>query len=138
MEDHEGDDVLMGAEPSAPDVAATNVKVLLLARMLWEETDADAGLTMAQILARLRERGIPAERKSVYKAMRALRSVGLDVRMLDGRSPAEYALASRPLAPEDISDACAAVRECGSLGAARRDELEAKIGSLGPAKAPVP
>lgn len=125
----------MGSGTSSPPVSATHVRALRLARMLWEETDADGGLTMAQIIARLGEHGISAERKSVYKAMRAIRSVGLDARILGGTSPAEYAIVNRPLGPADLADACAAVRECAFLDSARREELEAKIGSLAPAKA---
>uniref|UniRef100_A0A7C9JEB2 Uncharacterized protein n=1 Tax=Muribaculaceae bacterium Z82 TaxID=2304548 RepID=A0A7C9JEB2_9BACT len=126
---------MTGASSASPAIAATHVRALRLARMLWEETDAERGLTMAQIIARLGEYGISAERKSIYKAMRALRSVGLDARMLDGTSPAEYAIVSRPLDAADLADACAAVRECAFLDSARREELEAKIGSLAPAKA---
>ena len=39
------------------------LKLLYIAKMLVEETDAVAGLTMAQILERLEAHGITAERK---------------------------------------------------------------------------
>ena len=48
------------------------LKLLYIAKMLVEETDAVAGLTMAQILERLEAHGITAERKSVYRDIESL------------------------------------------------------------------
>ena len=56
------------------------LKLLYLMRMLEEETDAEQGLTMAQILERLEAQGITAERKGIYRDIEALREFGLDVR----------------------------------------------------------
>ena len=39
------------------------LKLLYLMRMLQEETDSEQGLTMTQILERLEEEGVTAERK---------------------------------------------------------------------------
>ena len=49
------------------------LKLLYIAKMLVEETDAVAGLTMAQILERLEAHGITAERKSVYRVAAGIR-----------------------------------------------------------------
>mgnify|MGYP000866382955 CR=1 FL=1 len=49
------------------------LKLLYLMRMLEEETDAEQGLTMAQILERLEAQGITAERKGIYRDIEALR-----------------------------------------------------------------
>ena len=62
--------------------------------MLVEETDPDQGLTMTQILERLEELGVSAERKSIYRDIEALREFGLDVRAYR-RAPVEYAVAER-------------------------------------------
>ena len=43
------------------------LKLLYLMRMLEEETDAEQGLTMSQILERLEAQGITAERKGIYR-----------------------------------------------------------------------
>ena len=56
------------------------LKLLYLMRMLEEETDAERGLTMAQIIGKLEALGISAERKSIYRDIEALREFGVDVR----------------------------------------------------------
>ena len=72
----------------------SKAKLLLLQKMLLEETDADHGLTMADILERLAAEGVSAERKGIYRDLEALREAGLDVRKYD-RAPAEYAIEHR-------------------------------------------
>lgn len=67
------------------------LKLLYLMRLLAEETDAERGLSMPQILDRLEDCGITAERKSIYRDLVALREFGLDVQTLK-RSPVEYTL----------------------------------------------
>ena len=71
------------------------LKLLYLMRMLEEETDAERGLTMAQIIGKLEALGISAERKSIYRDIEALREFGLDVRTLS-RQPVEYAVVGAP------------------------------------------
>lgn len=66
------------------------IKVLYLLKILQEETDAEHGLTMPQIIERLDQYGIHAERKSVYADIRALREFDIDVRTYQ-RCPVEYA-----------------------------------------------
>lgn len=73
------------------------LKLLYLMRMLEEETDAEQGLTMAQILERLEAQGITAERKGIYRDIEALREFGLDVRTYQ-RAPVEYAVEHRAFA----------------------------------------
>lgn len=70
------------------------LKLLLLQRMLVEETDEEHGLTMADILERLAAEGVSAERKGIYRDLDLLREAGLDVRKHD-RKPAEYAIGRR-------------------------------------------
>ena len=67
------------------------LKLLYLMRMLEEETDAERGLTMAQIIGKLEALGISAERKSIYRDIEALREFGVDVRTYQ-RAPVEYAV----------------------------------------------
>ena len=59
-------------------------KILFLERIL-RETGEDHVVTMQEILAKLLENGIPAERKSIYDDIEALRSFGMDVRFRRGR-----------------------------------------------------
>jgi len=69
-------------------------KIPLIIRMLREETDDEHGLTMSQIIERLAEEGVEAERKSIYRDFEVLRECGYDVVKRTGR-PTEYALGQR-------------------------------------------
>ena len=62
-------------------------KLLLLQQLLLEQTDEDHPLTVAEIIARLEQQGIAAERKSIYDDMEALRALGLDVQSRKGKAP---------------------------------------------------
>ena len=57
-------------------------RTFTLLEILKEETDRDHTLSMAEILARLLERGIRTERKAVYRSMEALREAGFEVASL--------------------------------------------------------
>ena len=59
-------------------MAANNkskLKLLSIQRMLEEETDAEHGLSMTEIIRRLAEEGIAAERKSIYRDLEILRGI---------------------------------------------------------------
>lgn len=63
------------------------LKLLYLAKILSEETDEDHGLTMPQLIRKLEDCGISAERKSLYTDLDALRDYGMDILVnQDGRS----------------------------------------------------
>lgn len=70
-------------------------KILFLERML-RETGEDHVVTMQEILAKLLENGIPAERKSIYDDIEALRSFGMDVRFRRGRPGGYYLSGNKP------------------------------------------
>lgn len=90
------------------------LKTLYLRRILEEETDAEHGLSMRQLLERLADYGIKAERKGVYRDLDALREFGVDVRTFQ-RNPVEYAVVRRDLAFDDIVLLVDAVQSCRSL-----------------------
>ena len=73
------------------------LKLLYLRQMLLDETDDDHGLTMAEIIERLAERNIPAERKALYRDLDALRDYGMDIikRSRTETGVAEYAVGKR-------------------------------------------
>ena len=56
-----------------PRVANQKEKLLVLLSVLQEKTDEDHPLSVPQLLAELQERGIQAERKSIYDDMETLR-----------------------------------------------------------------
>ena len=64
-------------------------KVLYLERMM-RETGENHVVSMQEILAKLLEYGICAERKSIYDDFEALRSFGMDVRYKRGKNGGYY------------------------------------------------
>lgn len=68
-------------------------KILVLEHLL-EETGENRAVTMQEILEKLTECGVNAERKSIYDDLDALREFGLDIKYKRGR-PGGYYLAGR-------------------------------------------
>lgn len=90
------------------------IKVLYLLKILQEETDAEHGLTMPQIIERLDQYGIHAERKSVYADIKALREFDIDVRTYQ-RCPVEYAIERRDFALGELMLLVDAVQSCRAI-----------------------
>lgn len=66
------------------------LKLIYLRRILREGSDEKHPLTMAQLIDGLAERGIKAERKSIYADIAALRSSGVNVVKAATRPPSYY------------------------------------------------
>lgn len=98
------------------------LKLLYLMRMLEEETDAEQGLTMSQILERLEAQGITAERKGIYRDIEALREFGVDVRTYQ-RAPVEYAVEHRAFAFAELQLLVDAVQSSRFLTQRKSDAL---------------
>ena len=98
------------------------LKLLYLMRMLEEETDAERGLTMAQIIGKLEALGISAERKSIYRDIEALREFGVDVRTYQ-RAPVEYAVEHRAFAFAELQPLVDAVQSSRFLTQRKSDAL---------------
>lgn len=105
------------------------VRLLHLAKLLHEQTDAERGLTMPQIIAKLESEGIPAERKSIYRDLDVLREVGLDIRSLP-RRPVEYALASRLFSTSELMLLIDAVQSSRFLTQGKSDALVRSLKAL--------
>lgn len=90
------------------------LKTLYLRRILEEETDAEHGLSMRQIIERLGELGIEAERKSIYRDIEILREFGVDIRAYQ-RNPVEYAINRRDFSLEELMLLIDAVESCKAL-----------------------
>lgn len=73
------------------------LKILYLQKMLLEETDDTHGLSTNDIIERLAQYDIPAERKSIYRDLESLREFGLDIikRSNEVTGTAEYAIGER-------------------------------------------
>lgn len=78
------------------------IKILYLMQMMWLETDEDHVLNMQQILSKLEEKDIRAERKSIYDDFEVLRQFGLDIRFRKSQ-PSGYYLAERAFSVEDVT-----------------------------------
>lgn len=71
------------------------LKMMYLARILLEETDEDHGLTMPDLIRKLEQYEVKAERKSIYDDIVALKVLGLDVdKVIEGNKTVYY-IASR-------------------------------------------
>ena len=79
----------------------SKLKLLSIMEMLQEETDAEHGLSMRQIISKLAEEGIDAERKSVYRDLKTLEDFGLKIKKFQ-RNPVEYALDPRDFSLSDL------------------------------------
>ena len=105
------------------------LKLLFIRRMLEEETDAEHGLSMTQIIQRLSSEGITAERKSIYRDLEILRDFGLDIKTYQ-RNPVEYALEHRDFTLSELMLMVDAVASCKFLTVRQANVLMANIESL--------
>ena len=64
------------------------LKMLYLVKILSEETDDLHGLTMPQILEKLADYGVNADRKTIYVDLDELRKFGFDI--LSGKEGKHY------------------------------------------------
>lgn len=85
-------------------------KILFLEQML-RETGENRTVSMQEILDKLAEQGIAAERKSVYDDMEALRIFGMDVRFRRGRPGGYYLAENTPTEREEERQHTEAVKE---------------------------
>ena len=90
------------------------IKVLYLLKILQEETDAEHGLTMTQLIERLNEYGISAERKSIYSDIKALREFDIDVKTYR-RNPVEYAIERRDFTLGELMLMVDAIQSCRAI-----------------------
>ena len=105
------------------------LKLLYVYRMLMEETDASKGLTMTDILTKLAEQGIEAERKSIYKDVEALKQFGVEVITLP-RSPVEYAVAKGKFSLSELALLIDAVQGTTFLTDAKSKQLVRGVKAL--------
>ncbi len=107
----------------------TKLKILYLRQILEEETDATHGLTMTQIIERLNEYGISAERKSIYADLDALREFDIDVKTYP-RNPVEYAIERKGFSLSELMLMVDAVQSCKAITAKQAKMLITNIKTL--------
>lgn len=102
------------------------LKTLYVKQMLEEETDAEHGLSMRQIIERLEHLGVKAERKSIYRDIEVLREFGCDIRTYQ-RNPVEYAIVRRDFDLSELMLMVDAVQSCKALTARQCNALVTNI-----------
>lgn len=105
------------------------LKLLYLQRMFYEQTDEEHGLTMPQIIEGLEELGITAERKAIYRDIKALQEFGLEIHKLK-TSPVEYALVKRQFSLAEMLLLVDAVQSSRFLTKRKSDDLVRSIRNL--------
>ena len=102
------------------------LKMLYVRQILEDETDAEHGLSMMQIIERLAEYGIDAERKSIYRDIDILREFGVDVKTYQ-RNPVEYAIEARAFELSELMLLVDAVESCKFLTTRQSNKLIANL-----------
>lgn len=106
------------------------LKLLYLAKIFQEETDEKHGITMPQIIERLSEYGISAERKSLYRDINLLRDFGFDIQKYH-RAPVEYGLNRHMFSHTELMLLADAVQSSRFLTKSKSDALLKSIKGLG-------
>lgn len=112
-----------------PASSNQKLKLLYLYNMLEEETDDSHGLTMTQIIEKLAELGISAERKGIYRDLDVLREFGYTIETIQ-RKPVQYTLRRTGLTIEELSLLVDATRSSKFLTQQTSDYLVKKLSSL--------
>ena len=95
-----------------------------------EETDEAKGLTLDEIIAKLENRGVSAERKSLYDDFEQLRLYGVDVEMYREGHKAYYHVVSGQFELAELKLLVDAVQSSKFITAKKSDQLIKKIESL--------
>lgn len=93
--------MVASAKATKKDPSKRKMKLIALLHILESQTSASEGLTMPQLIDRLAQQGIPAERKALYRDIDVLRSAGYDIQKLPMR-PVQYALVRTELGIDDV------------------------------------
>ena len=104
-------------------------KLLVLLDILARETDEKHPLSVPQLVERLQERGVVAERKSVYDDLRLLESFGMDIETVKGRQFGYY-LGERTFQLPEVKLLVDAVQAAPFLTQKKSMELIGKLEQL--------
>lgn len=105
------------------------LKMLYIMKMLCEHTDKDHPLPMVEIINRLDELGISAERKSIYDDISVLTEFGYDIEFSKAQ-PGGYYLASREFELAEVKLLVDSVISSKFITAGKTRQLLKKIASL--------
>ena len=105
---------------------SNKLKILFLMKILLEKTDNEHSLTMSEIIEKLAEYDICAERKSIYADMDALREYGLDIEVKRDNHVGYY-IANRTFELPELKLLVDAVQSSRFITSRKSNELIGKI-----------
>lgn len=106
------------------------LKILYLMKIMLEETDENNSITMDQIIARLGDYGIDAERKSLYDDMEMLREYGIDIVMEKRDRNGWYRVVSRQFELAELKLLVDSIQSARFISGKKSNELIKKIEGL--------
>lgn len=112
--------------PKSPN---QKLKILYLMRILLEETDESHSLTINEIIAKLNEYGVSAERKTLYDDIEALRLFGHDIVTKKGKTY-NYYVANRLISKNEFKQLAKAVMSSDIFPQSTARKLLKKTGTL--------
>ena len=112
-----------------PRMSNQKLKLLYLMRILLEQTDEDNVLTAPQLVDMLAAYDIPANRKSIYDDIEALRQFGLDI-ILKDRKSGGYFIGSRDFELPELKLLIDAVQSSRLITSEKSAELIDKLSKL--------
>ena len=106
------------------------LKLLIMEKILLNETDEDHYLTGKDLIAKLENYGIKAERKTIYDDITSLQESGLDIIAERKGHANAYYVASRTFQDEELYVLVDAVASSVVLTKKKSDELINKLQTL--------
>ena len=113
-----------------PRGANQKLKLYYLNQIMIQKTDDDHFLTMPEILELLEERGVSADRKSIYDDFEALRNLGTDIIMEQEGRNYYYHVGSKQFEMAELKLLVDAVQSSKFITAKKSADLITKITSL--------
>lgn len=115
-----------GQGESMPGMANGKLRILYIMRMLQEETDAARGLSMSEIIRRLADCGMTADRKTIYTDLDTLRAFGLVIKTVQ-RNPVEYFIENRDFELSELMLIVDAVQSCKFITQKQCDRISRNV-----------
>ena len=113
-----------------PGVKNSKLKLLVLADILEKQTDEEHTFTANELCEKLRNEGIPAERKSIYKDIDVLREFGYDIIKSTEKGNTGYFLGERKFQEAEIRLISDAVQAANFISPNKTAELVNKFESF--------
>lgn len=105
------------------------LKILYIARLLFDLSDEEHPMTAQELIDRLAQNGISAERKSIYADIDALIGYGMDIIRIEGRNGGYY-MASRQFELAELKLLVDSVQASRFITGKKSRELISKLETL--------